>query len=115
MTIDMTKQYTTRDGRPVRVLCVDKPGEYPVVATIGATVFTYDTMGHAVGSDGNSCWDLIEVKAKRTLEFWCNRYENGVVHGMYWSREAANALADPMVARTECIHIVREYEEGEGL
>ena len=34
--IEMSKQYTTRNGKAVRVLCVDsKNGEYKVVALVG--------------------------------------------------------------------------------
>ena len=33
--ITLDGEYQTRDGRPVRVLCVDRNGLYPVVAMIG--------------------------------------------------------------------------------
>lgn len=32
--IEMNKQYQTRDGRAVRLLCVDGPGDFPVVGII---------------------------------------------------------------------------------
>ena len=34
----MDKKYKTKDGEPVRILCVDKPGEYPVVGLIGSSI-----------------------------------------------------------------------------
>lgn len=32
--IEMSKKYRTRDGRPVRVLCVDRKSEQPVAALV---------------------------------------------------------------------------------
>ena len=43
MTLDFTKPITTRDGRAVRILCTDGPGECPVV-------------GFIKGATGPGCW-----------------------------------------------------------
>lgn len=32
--IDPNKRYQTRGGQPVRILCVDAPGDYPVIGYI---------------------------------------------------------------------------------
>ena len=55
--------YQTRDGRPVRVLCLDGGGSYPVVGLIGASANQWTNQG------GNYSWseahrnDLIPVPA----------------------------------------------------
>lgn len=41
MKISMDKKYQTRDGRPVRLLCVDDTEPYPVVAIIGESPRRY--------------------------------------------------------------------------
>jgi len=62
--INMTKKYRTRDGRYVRVLCVDREGTQPVVALVKYTdgteclaAFDADGKYRGVPSD----FDLIEV------------------------------------------------------
>lgn len=50
---------------------------------------------------------------KRKVEFWVNVMRDGAC-GMNWSTlEEANSYATD--DRIACLHIVREYEEGEGL
>ena len=76
--ISMDKQYTTRDGRPVRVLCVDAGDEYPVVLlTESDALRRYRPDGRWFESGDDNQKDLIEVKPKRTVEVWINHYEDG--------------------------------------
>lgn len=68
--ISMDKKYRTVGGAEVRVLCVDKPGDYPVVAIVGVAVYTYTMTGqYAKGSRHHL--DLVEVPQEyfRTLTF----------------------------------------------
>lgn len=60
----------------------------------------------------NGALDLINIPEKRTIEFWINVYprERDTLHN---SKTEADTMALP--GRTECLHIVREYTEGEGL
>jgi hypothetical protein len=59
MTIDINKQYTS-NGKPVRILCTNKGGEYPVVAIIGNDVDMFTLDGKRfVGEDNRR--DLKEV------------------------------------------------------
>lgn len=120
MTIDLSKKYRTRDGRDVRILCTDAPGEYPVI-------------GYAINSDASiilckwmregryqvidwPCLDLVEVREKRRLIGRLNVYENGVAVMYYQKQCADNAAASVNVARIACIDLSRiEYEVGEGL
>lgn len=65
--ISMDKKYKTRDGRPVRILCVDrKDREYPVVALVQEredyeSVQSFTGKGNfMIHYDGDN-YDLIEV------------------------------------------------------
>ena len=56
--IEMNKKYQTNNGIPVRILCTDKEGDYPVVGVIGESVFCFTSNGRGgLGKD----LDLIEV------------------------------------------------------
>ena len=84
MSLDLTdwqnKKYTTRDGRPVRLLCVDAIGEWQIIGALfderaygGPREFPYvwDSEGKREhGREGLS--DLINAKTKK--EGWVNIY-----------------------------------------
>ena len=76
MKISMDKEYTTRDGRPVRVLCVDRNSKQPVIALVagitGDQLKHYCSDGRWLLNGSNNHNDLIEVKPKRTVEVWLN-------------------------------------------
>ena len=114
-TIDMSKTYTTRNGMPVRILCVDKPGEMPVVALVDRggveSIETYTARGKWLTDDANAyAFDLIEVKPVSVK--WLNVYANGG-YALHSSREVADQGAKGVTSgeRTECIRI--EYTEGQ--
>jgi len=80
--ISMDKGYKTRDGRAVRVLCVDMNQElYPVVAIVkgpagGEYTKTFTSYGIYSVDDGVGTHnDLIEVKP--SVVFWLNARKNG--------------------------------------
>ena len=109
--IDMNKRYQTRDGRPVRLLCVDADG-YPVVGLVNNhEIYRWTDEGWPAPkwrSPGNG---LIEVKTKR--EGWINIYKNDssnlpyVCSGaVFISREQADRDACDRIA---CVKI--EWEE----
>jgi hypothetical protein len=125
--IDITKQYQTRDGRKVRILCTDGPGRYPVVGLVdghpGASTWTNDGRAN-LGYAGEQACDLIE--APKVITGWVNmyRYTTSIGPGgdMYATREAANHGA--AINRIVCIHgaainriacIQVSFKEGEGL
>lgn len=61
--ISMDKTYRTRDGQDVRVLCVDGPGEYPVIALVGDGANNFTAEGRFLGArlfHGEHPLDLIE-------------------------------------------------------
>ena len=85
--IDMNKTYTTRDRRPVRLLCVDGPHkEYPVVGFIGNSLCTsewtsagaseWTSAGKLTNSEDTGNYDLIEVVPKIVVERWINVIKN---------------------------------------
>lgn len=93
MTISMDKQYTS-NGRPVRILCTDREGNYPVVTIVGdndVITFTLEGRYRAYDSciedlkevwtptDGELCyfWDcsikgLVVRKFKTSLNTECH-------------------------------------------
>jgi hypothetical protein len=66
MKIDINKKYYYRNGEPARIICVDAPGDQPVISLDGSG----DTLKHkATGqfflSNDESSLDLIEVREPR--------------------------------------------------
>jgi len=43
--LDFTKPVQTKDGRKVRILCTDAPGDYPVVGLLGNTPYSWTIDG----------------------------------------------------------------------
>lgn len=114
-TIELGKQYQTRDGHEVRIYAVDGNADYPVH---GAVLYDYGwspTFWTLDGINGLiSALNLIEIKPKRKIEFWVNVYEgDAILSCLHKTRTEADAHAH--ISRTECLHFTREYEEGEGL
>jgi hypothetical protein len=64
MMIEMGKKYQTRDGRAVRLLCVDGPGEDSVIGIVEGEdrpdVWTLS--GSWYDGDRTGSWDLVPVK-----------------------------------------------------
>ena len=76
--LDLTKPVQTRDGRKVRVLCTDGPGELPVVGFIEGNVTTTQwPVGGEYYGGALRDFDLINTPAiPRTFERWFNVYTN---------------------------------------
>lgn len=67
--LDLTKPVQTRDGRPVRILCTDCPGDsHPIVGIIGTAVCRWSMDGEAVLSNiewaAPEQWRLVNVPEK---------------------------------------------------
>ncbi len=75
MTLDFTKPITTRDGRAVRILCTDGPGECPVV-------------GFIKGATGPGCW-----------------YAHGAPQGTNGVATGPDSLINPPVKRRGWVNI----------
>ena len=78
--ISMGKKYRTRDGRDVRLLCVDGPDPFPVIGIIDgdshATCWTANGNLTDVYPDYHT--DLIEYQEPDIRTIWVNVYEDGV-------------------------------------
>ena len=113
--IELGKQYRMRDGRDVRIYAVDGGGEYPVH---GATKLNGQWLsqgwtecgGYDVEVDEHE-YDLVEVKPRIKRKVWVNVYPYG--QGVYSTKEKARAHASD--ARTACVEIDIDVEEGHGL
>jgi hypothetical protein len=121
--IEMSKEYKTRDGRSVRLLCTDGPFGFPVVGIIynldGSpwTAASWTLNGRIEGAIASSHLNLIEVRKKFRREVWVNVYPEDKLGGnvsAFNSKETADSMADgnPRIA---CIKVIIEGEEGEGL
>ena len=113
--ISMDKEYRTRDGRKVRLLCVDGPDDiYPVIGFVEGSIGTYEWC-----SDGMSCEsqvenirDIIESKPRVKKTVWINFHVDGVV--TVWDSEggAREYFPQTTIARTK--HEI-DVEHGHGL
>jgi hypothetical protein len=118
--IRMDKEYVTRDGRAVRVLCVDaKRTVYPVAALCqdagGEALLSYTATG-AYYPKEESALDLIPKPVKHTRTVWVNVYPAGANSGFFAdSKKRADDLAGHSPHRIACKEITFEFEEGEGL
>ena len=118
MTIDLSKNYRTRDGREVKLLMTDRGDKrYPVLGAILLSdgVWTPDTWtseGTCVISYGSHARDLIEVKPRIRRTVWVNLYPDmdDYVHN---SKAEADKNCGPF--RVACVKVEIDCEEGEGL
>ena len=117
----MSKEYKTRDGRSVRLLCTDGPFGFPVVGIIynldGSpwTAASWTLNGRIEGAIASSHLNLIEVRKKFRREVWVNVYPEDKLGGnvsAFNSKETADSMADgnPRIA---CIKVIIEGEEVE--
>lgn len=108
---DPTKPYRTRDGREAKIVHTFKNGHLLVIVDNKEWHHLHD--GRLLWcSTKDNILDLVNIPVKRTIEFWVNVYPDrlGKTHKM---QSVANDNATE--GRTECLRIVREYVEGEGL
>lgn len=120
--IEMGKQYRTRDGRAVRILCVDRQGSglWPVIGLLTGKdgkeyTGAWPESGHRYEDDTSSL-DLIEVKPRLSGTFWANIYKNSKVDNFiaYPSKDLADSMGFGS-GRLACVPITIDCEEGEGL
>lgn len=116
MTISMDKEYTTRDGRPVRILCTNRKCDFPIVALVtqgnqSEDVFCYTQKGsYSAAYIHRHNLDLIEKP--RRLQGWINVYPNEITGVVYQTRSDADSGASD--ERIACIDL-SQFKEGEGL
>lgn len=124
LTISMYKQYKTREGRPVRILCTNrKDTTYPVCGLItlsnGTERFeSWTLQGIAYSNNPRktsdfdlSDFDLVEAKPRIKRKIWVNVYPRTT--GVHESWKSAEIAAAP--DRIACVEINIDVEEGHGL
>lgn len=114
MTIEMGKQYRTRDGREVRIYAVDGHPELTVHGAVkledGWEVCGWRSDGR-LGGYTKTDSDLVEVRPRIKREVWINVYPNGV--NAFRSREQADDCANDF--RIACVRVEIDVDEGHGL
>lgn len=80
--ITMDKKYVTRDGKTVRVLCVDAPGEYSVIGLVSGwpEPACFTIVGTYWDSRVSHHCDLIEEVS--AIVTYANLYQDGY-HGLF--------------------------------
>ena len=121
--IDWTKPVQTRDGRKVRVLCTDAPGDFPVVGIVeagdidGAYVSSWRKNGRLSLTD-DECYqythDLSNVpEPPVTIKRWVNIYDDHSYNRIHATKRSADENA--WSARLACVEVEITYRPGEGL
>jgi hypothetical protein len=118
--IRMDREYVTRDGREVRLLCIDRKSDYPVMGLVPDKSGEFET-AHSYSSAGRYSitgicdLDLIPKPVKHTRTVWFNVYRGfgGLNLSDYSTREHADDAANS--SRIACIERTIEFVEGEGL
>lgn len=118
--IDINKQYRTRDGRDVRVLCVDRKhnNDYCVIALVpdfvgGEDMETFKIDGKWSDHTVDMVLDLIEVKSRIQRDVWVNVYPEELPEAIHSCKGFADIDAAP--DRIACVKLTIDCEEGEGL
>lgn len=111
--IDWTKPVRTKDGRAVRVLCTDAPGEYPVVGIIDGYESPETWMIDGTWLQGEiEDTDLENAPRRIQREFWVNVYADDI--GIVCvTKQAADEMRGTRCFA--CVKITIDCEEGEGL
>ena len=112
-SLDLTKPVQTRDGRKVRVLCTDGPGELPVVGFIEDNVTTtqWPVGGEYYGGALRN-FDLVNTPAApRTFERWFNVYKSGSSFDHATREDADNMTYPDRIARKRVVFTEGEWDE----
>lgn len=117
MTIELNKQYKTRDGREVRIYAVDGGKPYPVHGSIKVNddqweLASWQSDGRLSYKDYLNDSDLIEVRPRIKRKVWANVYPGGIVNVRY---TRADADDDATSDRIACVRLTIDCEEGDGL
>ena len=117
--LDLTKPVQTKSGYPVTIVRTDLRADFPILAI--AHYEFYDLPVQYTKEGRYNIYivtdrDLINVyekpKEKKKIEFWVNVYPfNNTAYYACVTRQKADECANP--ERTECLHFVREYTEGD--
>lgn len=111
--IELGKKYQTRDGKPVRILCIDGPSkDYPIVGVIGNNSFVSTWTSTGQWNQQGGSFDLVEVKEKKKMyinvyQSVSGRYRVGGLH----STPAEARFCTPAVVDRYVATVPIEWEE----
>ncbi len=110
MKIERDKWYVTRGGDKVRVVCVDAPGNYPVIGIDDEGAREYTSDGRFYNDDSNCNLDLVSEHPE-PARVWANQSITGAWH-VYGSAETANqyagdAINKPTRIAVEFVEVVK--------
>lgn len=107
----------TRDGRPARIICTNRKGEFPIIALITEadgleSYLAYTADGFLWSNKSPHSSDLINVPVKHV--WWLNIYNGPTCGTLQPTKELAdlNSLSN-YYNRIACIKV--SFTEGEGL
>jgi len=113
-SLDLTKPVQTRDGRKVRVLCTDGPGESPVIGIVDDgcdDVCRWPLNGRATMNVDMSI-DLINTPmTPRTFERWFNVYDTGIGSEHHTRKKADGNALSARIARKRVVFTEGEWDE----
>lgn len=122
--ITMNGKYTTRDGRPVRILCVDGPQPWPVVGIVEGDDFVMRWLadGGAPPSTGqNNPLDLVPVPRYVVVKTYSSpalrwAVRDSPIEAPYLARAATRELAQRIAnspsASPTCSTLTRRTRDG---
>lgn len=109
MKINLTKHYETKNGKSVKILCVDRRHErFPVVALVNFDEYEITNSYTLDGIDSNEEYELNLVNVKEKHEVWINIYPFQMPMS-HPSREAADVNA----LRNRTARIKITYKNGQ--
>ena len=116
--ITLEGEYQTRDGRPVRVLCVDAYDTVRraivLVRDLSVEVpYRYTIDGRCIGYTCDDSLDLIPVPKRHKRTVWVNLYPGERESGIHDNRQVADSCANR--ERIACLKLDLDFVEGEGL
>ena len=77
--ISLDKEYSTRDGRKVRLLCIDGPDDlYPVIGFVEGSEYTWEWKSDGTfGVNSRENADLVESKPRVKKTVWLHHHSDG--------------------------------------
>lgn len=113
MTFDPTKPVRTRDGRPARIICVDRQNKYPIVALVTEAgqelvcLFTRAGKNYAIGPESDE--DLVNIPQRH--ERWIVVGHGGDSVVLHRSEADARSSAYMREGKPKCQVLRIEWED----
>jgi hypothetical protein len=107
---EVNKYYKRGDGELIRVVCVDAPGDWPVIGHDRfGNVVQFTSLGWFWDDIPSESSDLIPtpIEPKRKGVVWVNVYDDATRAGVYQTRQDADMWSKYAIARIRV-----SWEEG---